>query len=215
MQRLEQMHVVPDVLPYLNPVADISIKFGRHTIQPGAFVESRISERPAKLSVQLMESGEKLVTIAVIDADVPNIETDMFEHRCHFLASNVSLSPTSPDIALANLEESQVVFPWMPPHAQKGSPYHRLAILIMEQPGKQAIDVKACQEKHKRLGFNLRGFNNQHKISPLTGTLFRNIWDESTKAVMERTGLEGADIELKPKKPEALPYKKKDGSRYR
>jgi len=69
--------------------------------------------------------------------------------------------------------------------------------------------------REKRDGFNLRSFNDRHLVKPVGVHLFRTIWDEGTEGVMRRAGLEGANIELRRKKPEALPYKKKDGARYR
>ena len=109
----------------------------------------------------------------------------------------------------------QIVFPWMPPHAQKGSPYHRMAIVVMQQPEGKVFDVAELRNKEQRLGFSLRAFTDRNRVKPVGATLFRTVWDGSTADVMKRAGLEGADVEFKKKKPEALPYKKKDGERYR
>ncbi|MCJ1317829.1 hypothetical protein MMC15_003156 [Xylographa vitiligo] len=216
MQRISQMHIVPDVLPHLDPIAEVSLAFGRRNVQPGEFVDSRISETAPRLNVQLFEKGEKLITLVVLDSDVPNVEKDAFEYRCHFLATNIPLSPTTTSLPFSMLsKESQVVLPWLPPHAQKGSPYHRLSIFVLQQPEGNALDVEAIRTREKRDGFNLRSFNDRHLVKPIGVHLFRTIWDEGTEGVMKRAGLEGANIELRRKKPEALPYKKKDGARYR
>ena len=216
MQRLTQMHVVPDVLPHLDPVADISFSFGRHHIQPGEFVDSLISERVPKLTVQLFDKGPRLVTIAVMDPDVPNLETDGFDFRCHYLAANIPLDPTNPHIYLSRLTgDGHLILPWIPPHAQKGSPYHRLVIFVLQQPEGKEIDVSTSREKEAAPGFSLRSFVDRHRVKPITATMFRNAWDDNTRKVMERAGLEGADIELRRKRGEKLPYKKKDGERYR
>ena len=210
------MHVVPDLLPHLDPVADISFCFGRHNVQPGEFVDSLISERVPKLTVQVFDKGPRLVTIAVVDPDVPNLETDGFDFRCHYLAANIPLEPTNPHIYLSKLAaDSQVILPWMPPHAQKGSPYHRLVIFVLQQQDGKEIDVQASRGKEVAHGFNLRSFVTRDKLQPKTATMFRNVWDDNTRSVMERHDLEGADIELKRKRGEKLPYKKKDGARYR
>ena len=215
MQRLTQMHVVPDLLPHLDPVADISFTFGQHHVQPGAFVNSAISERVPKLTLQVFDKGPRLVTIAVVDPDVPNLETDGFDFRCHYLAPNIQLDPTNPHIYLSRLKDNEVILPWLPPHALKGSPYHRLAIFVLQQEEGKRIDVPTAQQREKSLGFNLRSFMTRYSAKPVTATMFRNVWDDSTMGVMERAGLEGANIELKRKRGEKLPYKKKDGSRYR
>ncbi|MCJ1401596.1 hypothetical protein MMC11_004812 [Xylographa trunciseda] len=216
MQRISQMHIVPDVLPHLDPVAEVSLAFGRRNVQPGEFVDSRVSEILPKLNVQLFEKGDKLVTVVVLDSDVPNMEKDSFDYRCHFLAANIPLSPTTTRLPFSLLsKQNQVVLPWLPPHAQKGSPYHRLSIFVLQQPEGKALDVKAIRKSAERDGFNLRSFNDRHLVKPIGVHLFRTIWDEGTEGVMRRAGLEGANIELRRKKPEALPYKKKDGARYR
>lgn len=213
MQRITQMHVVPDILPFLDPVAEVALAFGSRVVPPGEFVDSRVSEIPARLRVQVFDKGERLVTVVIVDPDVPNEATDGFEFRCHFLAVNVPISPTSTSISLARLGE-QTALTWLPPFAQKGAPYHRLSIFILQQaPGKK-FHVDAMK-KIKRDGFNLRSFKDRYALTPVGVNLFRSRWDEGTDGVMERGGIEGADTEFERKKPQKLPYKKKDGARYR
>ena len=215
LQRINQMSVVPDVLPHLDPTAEVDLGFGRRNVQPGEFVDSRVSEVPARLNVQVFDKGKRLVSIAVIDSDVPNLETDGFDYRCHFLAINIPLSPSATSIALSKLSETQIARPWLPPHAQKGSPYHRLSVFVLQQVEGKTLDVAAIREREKPEGFNLRSFNDRHLLKPIGVHMFRSIWDEGTAGVMRRAGIEGTDMELKRKKPESLPYKKKDGARYR
>lgn len=216
IQRISQMHVVPDVLPHLDPIADVGMAFGRRAVLPGEFIDSRVSEMPPRLHVQIFEKGEALVSIVVLDSDVPNVEKDGFDYRCHFLAANIPLSPTITSLPFAQFDkDAQIVLPWLAPHAQKGSPYHRLSVFVLQQPQGKVLDVDAMRAREKREGFNLRSFNDRHLVKAIGVNLFRTIWDEGTEGVMQRAGLEGADIELRRKKPEALPYKKKDGARYR
>ena len=178
-------------------------------------MDSRISEAPPKLEVQAFDKGARKVSVAVIDSDVPNLQTDGFDYRCHYLAVNIPLSPSFPSISLRSVPQRQIVFPWLPPHVQKGSPYHRLSIFILRQPENSILNPSTIRERYKREGFNLRSFNDKYLVKPIGATLFRSIWDKGTAEVMTRAGLEGADVELKRKKPESLPYKKKDGARYR
>ncbi|KAL9622128.1 MAG: hypothetical protein Q9160_003471 [Pyrenula sp. 1 TL-2023] len=103
MQRITQMFVIPDVLSSIDPIVDITLSFNGRSIQPGDFVQSTRSEKPPKLKAQLFEQGSKLVTIAVVDSDVPNVQTDGFDTRCHFLACNVEITPTTPWVDLAKL----------------------------------------------------------------------------------------------------------------
>jgi len=216
MQRITQLRVVPDVVPHLDPIVDITLAFGPRSVQPGDFVESRISEQPCRLKVQSFERGEKLVTIAVVDPDVPNLETDSFDIRCHYLASNIALAPTAPHIDLAKLStESQIMLPWLPPHAQKGSPYHRLSVIILQQKDNIPIDLGVAMKKVQRDGFTVRSLMTRHLLTPIGATLFRTKWDDSMAGVMARAGLEGAHVELKRRKVEPLPYKRRNPSTFR
>ncbi|KAI9780295.1 MAG: hypothetical protein M1835_004526 [Candelina submexicana] len=214
VQRIMQMNVVPDVLPHLEPIADVRLAFGRRNVQPGEFVDSRVSEIPAKLKVQVFDKGERKVSIVVIDSDVPDPDKDGFDYRCQYLATNINLSPTLDSLPLSKLPEgSHVALPWLPPLAQKGSPYHRISVFVLQQPEGKEINLN--KEKQARDAFSLRSFVDKHSLKPVGVHMFRSQWDEGTAGVMKRAGVEGVDIQFRRKKVEPLPYKKKDGARYR
>ncbi|KAK2875081.1 hypothetical protein FQN49_001799 [Arthroderma sp. PD_2] len=215
IQRLTQMKVIPDVLAHIDPSVDVKLFFGRKQIQPGAFVDSRVSILPPSLDIQSFDKGERLLTIAVMDPDVPNIETDMFDSKANFLAVNVPISPTSTFISLGDLSESQVVLPWTAPYALKGSPYHRLSVFVMEQKGQKPLDVKTVAEKINRDDIRLRSLETRHQLKPIGANLFRTQWDDNMAAVMGELGIEGADIELKRKRVEPLPYKRRNPASFR
>ena len=218
VQRIEQHHIVPDMLHHVDPTAAVSLGFGRRNVQPGEFVDSRISEMPARLRIQAFDKGERLVTIAVMDPDVPDLEKDSYRSRCHFLSVNVPLSPTDPSVPLAHLNSDQhVIQPWLPPFSQKGAPYHRLAIFVLQQNGDAPLDVPHFRKfQTKRDGWNVKQLMTNHQtLTPIGVNLFRTQWDEGTDGVMQRAGIEGADVQFVRKKPEKNVYKKKDGSRYR
>ncbi|KAG8530409.1 uncharacterized protein KY384_004911 [Bacidia gigantensis] len=218
MQRIEQHHLVPDILPHLNPTASVSIGFGRRNVQPGQFVGSVISKLPLHLNIQVFDKGLRLVTIAVVDPDVPDVANDSFTSRCHYLAVNIPLSPTNRSVPLRSLnEEKHIVQSWLPPFAQKGAPYHRLAVIVLQQNGESAMDVKDLRKwQTKREGWRLKQLLTHHKeLLPVGAGLFRTRWDEGTDGVMERAGLAGVNMEFLRKKGEKNVYKKKDGARYR
>ena len=225
MQRISQMYIVPDVLPHLDPTAEVSLGFSRRNVQPGEFVDSRISEIPARLNVQVFDKGERLVSVVVVDPDVPDEKKDRFTSRCHFLAVNIPLSPTTTSIPLSKLKkEEHIVHSWLPPYAEKGAPYHRLAVFVIQQDdtGKGAsLDINALKEGSwlRRKGFEIRKFMDRRPLGrplrPIGMHLFRSKWDEGTDGVVTRAGIKGMNIEFMRKKPEKGLYKKKDGARYR
>ncbi|BDD55951.1 hypothetical protein MPDQ_003321 [Monascus purpureus] len=212
VQRITQMNVIPDVLPHCDPVVDATLHFGRRTVQPGEFVTSLTSMNPPKLNVQMFERGEKLVTIAVVDPDVPNVEKDSFDYKMHYLAVNIPLSATSPKIDLSALSpESQVVLPWLPPIAQMGSPYHRLSIFILEQKDSKPLDYAAVKAKETdRDNMLLRTLQARYHLKPIGAHLFRTKWDETMEQVMKEINFEGADLELRRKRVQPLPYKRRN-----
>ncbi|KAJ9199697.1 hypothetical protein DTO166G4_5577 [Paecilomyces variotii] len=217
VQRITQMKVIPDVLPHCDPTVDVKLYFNRRAVQPGEFVDSRVSVSPPKLNIQSFERGEKLVTIAVVDPDVPNVEENGFDYKFHYLAVNVPISPTSTHVDLAKLaQDSQVVLPWLPPTALKGSPYHRLSLFVMEQKDNKPLDFAAVKEKEvNRDDMRLRTLQARYHLKAIGAHLFRNKWDEGTAQVMEQLGIEGADIELRRKRVEPLPYKRRNPASFR
>ncbi len=214
------MHIVPDVLPTISLTADVALLFAHSPIEPGEFVHSSMSAQPPKLSVQVFDKGERLVTVVVVDSDVPNLETDGFDSRCHFLAINVPVSPISGGVSLQKLDAGEgsgkVVLPWLAPTAMKGSPYHRLSVFVLQQgDGKMKIDVAEAVVKWKRQGFSMRKLVQRYGLTPIGASLFRTQWDDGMDEVMAGIGDKGAEMELRRRRVEPLPYKKKDGARYR
>ncbi|GAB7365469.1 hypothetical protein MBLNU230_g6542t1 [Neophaeotheca triangularis] len=226
MQRINTMNVVPDVLPNIDPIVSTSLTFRRRRVQHGDKVDSRVSEGPPVLNVQSFDKGEKLVTIAVINPDVPEVGKDGFTYRCHFLASNITISPTKTSIHFGNVNEaSQQLLPWLPAFAQKGLDYQRMSVVVLEQPSQISIETikatgvwssyKGRERTMTRDGFNLQSFADVFDLTPIGVDLFRTEWDEGTAGVMERAGVPGADVEFRRKKIEPLPYQKLPGSRFR
>ncbi|KAF2462050.1 mitochondrial large ribosomal subunit YmL35 [Lineolata rhizophorae] len=216
MQRITQMNVVPDVLPHIDPIYEVNVAFGRRRIPPGDIVDSRISASPATLSIQPFDAGERLATIAVVDPDVPNVETDNFGSRCHYLATNVPLSPATGKVSLGRLSaETQVVLPWMPPFSQKGLQYQRLAVVVFEQRDGAPTDLERMRLSSPRDGLTMRQLMARFLLKPVGINMFRTVWDEGTEGVMRKAEIEGWDIEFQRKKIEPLPKKRRNLAKYR
>ncbi|CEJ58698.1 Putative Phosphatidylethanolamine binding protein [Penicillium brasilianum] len=217
VQRITQMNVVPDVLPHCDPIVETKLYFNKRQVQPGDYVEAKVSTEAPKLDIQMFERGEKLVTIAVVDPDVPNVEADSFDFKMHYLAVNVPISAVNTKVDLSQLAaDSQVVLPWLPPVAQKGSPYHRLSVFIMEQKDSQPLDFAAVKAKETdRDNTLLRTLQARYHLKAIGAHLFRSQWDETTLEVMKQIGYSGADYELRRKKVDPLPYKRRNPSSFR
>ncbi|KAH6640851.1 phosphatidylethanolamine-binding protein [Chaetomium tenue] len=209
LQRIEQFHIVPDLLPKFQPTIDVKMTFRGYKTPPGATLNSRITEIPPTLRMQVFEKGERLFSVVVLDADVPDTETDSFKKRLHFLATNIPWSPTRDSLFLNRLgtaaaasqpELGTLAVPWLPPFAQKGAPYHRLTVFILEHKDNLALDAAKLKEMYDgqgRDGFSLKSFRDKFSVTPVGFTMFRSEWDENTADVMARHGIPGADLEFK------------------
>lgn len=203
-QRISQFHVVPDLLPAFDPTMDVKLSFRGYQVSPGAILDSRVTEVAPTLRMQVFDKGERLLTVVVIDSDVPDVMHDNFKRRCHFLAANIPWDPSKTVLSLRSVGdrvEGDVGKPWLPPFAQKGSPYHRLNVFVLEQKPGAKIDGEALK-KHleNRENFSLKGFREKFNLEPVGFNLFRSEWDEGTAEVMERHGIPGAEVEFKRQK---------------
>ncbi|EKJ72697.1 hypothetical protein FPSE_07097 [Fusarium pseudograminearum CS3096] len=224
-QRIHQFSIVPDVLPKLEPTADVQLYFRQLKVPPGQIVDSIVSEKAPRLRVQVFDKGERLVSIVVLDSDVPNPDSDTFNKRCHFLAANIPLSPNDTSLPLSRIKaEDQLALPWMPAFSQKGAPYHRLGIYLLEQEPGQKIDIAKLKKLYSdRDGFSLKSFRDKFNTTPFGFNMFRSVWDENTAAVMARSNIPGSDIEFRPTRVHSLkpPVKprgweaKRQGPKYR
>lgn len=218
VQRLTQMHVVPDLLPAIDPVLDIDLLWHGRITAPGEYVTSSWSQSAPSLRLQKFDKGEKIVTVVAVDADVPNLETDSFAERCHGIWTDITISPTTVNTGFLGSKSHTTILPWTPPYAQKGSPYHRIALFVLEQAsGKSLSEETLARFKTGEAKFTMKEFARKLQLSPVTATMFRCQWDEDTAAVMKKHGIPGADMEFKRKPSESLPekYTRKDGLRYR
>ncbi|KAK5663117.1 hypothetical protein OQA88_6534 [Cercophora sp. LCS_1] len=207
VQRINQFHIVPDILPVFDPVMDVKMSFRGQPVGPGMTLNSRVTEIAPTLKMQVFDKGPRLFTVAVFDADVPDAENDQFTRRLHYLAANIPWDQNQRQLPLRligsdrNKASGDLPVPWLPPFAQKGSPYHRLAVFVLEQSlADTPLDVAKLRETYDGPGrerFSLKSLRDKFNVNPVGFTMFRTEWDESTADVMARHGIPGADIEFK------------------
>lgn len=200
---------MPDVLPHFEPTADVRLAFKSRKVQPGDFIDSRVSEAPVRLNIQVFDKGERFLTIVVVDSDVPDVQSDGFSSRCHFMAANIPFRPTDNSLPLSRLDDQKVAFTWLPPFAQKGSPYHRYSVWVLEQQPGQDLPVETIKGNQARDAFSLRSFIDKHKLKAVGVNVFRSIWDEGTASIMEKYKIPGSDVEFKRKKVIAIKPKQR------
>jgi len=107
MERIYQMHVVPDVVPTIRPAVDIRVSFTESIIQkpsspcipvpqkkwatdlsdvvPGLFISPAKTVEPPKITAQAFHPEPRLYTLLMIDPDVPSTTTTSFQNYLHWL----------------------------------------------------------------------------------------------------------------------------------
>ncbi|RUP50123.1 hypothetical protein BC936DRAFT_140247 [Jimgerdemannia flammicorona] len=179
MQRITQMYVIPDLLPpSAVPSVDVTLDFGSDigVIEPGVFVKPANSIRPPILKVANFHEDTRLYTVLMVDPDLPDPERMTYQQHCHWLITNVALSATSPIVT-----NGDVALPYIPPHPQRGTKYHRYTVMVLEQPrgGKQSVHVDATE----RAGFDAAAFRERHGLVPKGVSFFRGVWDEDVTRI--------------------------------
>jgi len=91
-----------------------------------------------------------------------------------------------PNIALSALSPSPIPLGtthtrYIPPHPQRGSPYHRYVLLLLPQPSStERISIPVPLDT-ERLGFNVREFTETYGLDASKGGgahMWREVWNE-------------------------------------
>jgi len=189
MERVYQMHVIPDVLPELRPTVDLRAVFPepppkdvvlrarakRKTAQTeaGVFLVNEQTRRPPKLYATVFHPEPRFYTLLMVDPDVPNEEDQSFKTYLHWLQPNISLSATS-----AGLLPSIAHTSYVPPHPARGTPYHRYVLLLLPHADPTA-KLSLSPGPLERDAFDIRKFVQEHALGTNGGGAFmwRAVWD--------------------------------------
>ncbi|KAK6533553.1 hypothetical protein TWF694_002491 [Orbilia ellipsospora] len=141
MQRIEQMNIVPDVLPKINPIVDVHMKFGRSKLPLGGKVEAKNALHHPYVRVNQFDDKKRLVTVVVVDADKPNLEKNGFDFYLQWMVTNCPVSIESPVAINVGVRHDgrDEVAPYEVPYVYKGENYHRYCVFVLEQEGRLDI----------------------------------------------------------------------------
>ncbi|KAI0307390.1 phosphatidylethanolamine-binding protein [Multifurca ochricompacta] len=195
MERIYQMHVIPDVLPLLQPTVDLRVVFPeappknvvlrarakRKTapVEPGVFLVNEQTRRPPKLYTTVFHPESRLYTLLMVDPDVPDEESQTFKTYLHWLQPNITLSATT-----AGLLPSASHMPYIPPHPARGTPYHRYVLLLLPHANPGA-KLSLSPGPLKRDAFDVRKFVHENALRTDGGGAFmwRAVWDEESSRI--------------------------------
>ncbi|KAK2462118.1 hypothetical protein APHAL10511_006581 [Amanita phalloides] len=244
MERIHQMHVVPDVLSDLRPSIDLHVtatalpqeirlrsKLDKE-VEPGNFLLPQQTLKPPKLFANVFHTDTRLYTMLLVDLDVPDEENSMFTTYLHWMKPNIPLSAIHRD-RIIDLDSHTT---YVPPHPQRGTPYHRYVFLFLPHPPASGapdytlnaaaraspgqitsayLDIPVVSKADRRR-FDVRAFMHQWGLDGSKGGgthMFRQIWNEHVSTIYEDILGEREPHYGRPRKPD--PYAEiKQSKRY-
>ncbi|KAK7688111.1 hypothetical protein QCA50_008481 [Cerrena zonata] len=202
MERIYQMGVVPDMMPEMHPSFDLRVNFPEpppqdpvrrarvkrkyEKIEPGVFLLPEQTRRPPMLYTTVFHTDPRLYTLLMVDLDVPNPDDQAFQTYLHWLQPNISLSAFSESPIPITTSHTKYV----PPHPQKGTNYHRYALLLVPQSHPTEKVTIPVPTEEERLGFNYRAFSEFYGLDAGKGGgafMWREVWDETVSQIYRDT----------------------------
>lgn len=192
-QRVNQMNVTPDIIPFITPTVDLRLSFPGRTkghragmFEVGELLSSHDSEYLPTIEIQSFSSGDEQqqrYTIAIVDPDVPDVATDGFTSYLHYLQKDVILGATTIHVAADN---GAVTHTYIPPHPNRGTKYHRYTVLVWQQPAAQPQPNAPLSGDHmfSRTKFNAQHYAQQNGLHAVGINFWRQVWDSNVKTVM-------------------------------
>ncbi|KIP02565.1 hypothetical protein PHLGIDRAFT_111938 [Phlebiopsis gigantea 11061_1 CR5-6] len=202
MERVHQMNVVPDLLGELHPSFDLRVNFPERLsdeirmrnrtkakvekMEPGVFLLPEQTRKPPALYTTVFHEEPRLYTMLMVDLDVPNPEHQGFQSYLHWMHPNITLHAFSQNpVPLTGTHT-----PYVPPHPQRGTPYHRYVLLLVPQASPtERIKIPAISME-QRLGFDYRAFAANHGLDASKGGgvfMWREVWDETVSRIHAET----------------------------
>jgi large subunit ribosomal protein L35 len=195
MERIHQMHVVPDVIGSFHPSLDLRLVTPGNCgtteryrsdkplpVEPGVYLLPQQTRVPPRLYPVVYHDETRLYTLLMVDPDVPDEANQTYQTYVHWLKPNIPLSALSSSAQLANLNTHT---PYIPPHPQRGTSYHRYTTLLL--PQRFRISVPVLSQK-QRCGFDVRTFIEKYKFEDSKGGgihMFREVWNEEVSNIYQ------------------------------
>lgn len=196
MQRLEQLHVIPDTLPTLVPKADVKVKFTHNTddqfsqwVTPGSLLPAFAVSEPPTIHIQefdRIEGNNSLYTVLLVNPDTPDLETNSFTTTLHYGLKNVMLNNVDNSIDVTKLLKvgPKVTFQeYVPLMPEKNAPAQRACLWVFRQ-SKELGDIADLKEN-----FDIREFVAKHGLTPIGAHVWRQKFDRSVPEIRQLYGL--------------------------
>ncbi|WFD19995.1 mitochondrial 54S ribosomal protein YmL35 [Malassezia caprae] len=179
VERIQLMHVLPDVAPSITPTVDLEVFFGEGagigdhggsggSVHPGVFLDPALvrtdflpqTREAPMIRATVFHKDTRKYTIMLVDPDAPCEDSQSFKTYVHWLVTDVPLSLREQTIPSGHAHK----LAYVPPHPQCGTPYHRYTMLLFEQQsetpvGDVARDGVQVQAYAEQNGLALRGIH--------------------------------------------------------
>lgn len=93
--------------------------------------------------------------------------------------------PLSATTSTIDESSGRTLLSYVPPHPEKGTPYHRYTYVLFEQ--RRALPETTSLTEEQRAEFSVRSFEKEHALKPRGITFFRQIWDQSVSDIFSHT----------------------------
>lgn len=196
MQRLEQLGVIPDTLPTLNPIADVRVKFGHNTkfefadwVAPGARLPASAVSQPPTIEVQEFDTSDHpsgLYSVVLVNPDTPDLATNSFKTSLNYGLFNVPLNYVDNAITPAKLiANPQWAFQeYLPLLPEKNAQTQRACLWVFRQ--KEELPKVSEYDAEK---FDIRAFAEENLLTAVGAHVWRQEFDRSVNKVREEYGL--------------------------
>lgn len=218
MQRVNQLGVVPDLVPDHTPHAALRIAQATGAaFETGAVMGSTAFANPPVVSLQMFnhpvagtvaagETPEAKFTLLVVDPDSPNHEEQAYTQRVHYAKTDIPLSVMSGTTNLFTAAGNEALS-YEPPAPARGTGKHRYVFVVIRQQDGGAVAAPSSRED-----FDMRAFlaaNDLTDADVYAINLFRSQWAEEDAEHVDATyrnfrGEDGAPDYAKP--PKELKY---------
>ena len=213
MQRLEQLSVIPDTLPTLDPKVDVQIRFPHNKkhpfnqwITPGDILPSFAVNQPPEIKIQQFDDvkSDQLFTIVLLNPDNPDLSTNSFHTSINFGVCNVPLNILNNTLSIKNyLNPNFDTFqPYVPltPEINSGS-YQRACLWVFKQHNNEKVSPSVIEDNGN---FNIRQFSESLNLTPVGAHVWRQVFDRSVNDVRSQYGLPEGRVFHRVRKAEPL-----------
>lgn len=195
MQRMEQLHMIPDTLPTVEPTADVKVKFPHNAdaefalwVEPGTVLPGFAVAQPPTVQIRQFDDIEPdtLYTVAMVNPDTPDVAANSFLTTLHWGLANVLLPDAQGILGTKwQMENADKVFyDYVPLTPEKNAgEFQRACLWVWRQPGK--IDVGSVNGEH----FDIRQFAEAHQLTAVGGHLWRQKYDRLVPLLRQQYGL--------------------------